>query len=83
MSIDEKPYTHSLVSGGIYVLEPSILPLIPHSAFYDMPDLISSAIDADHKVCAFPVYEQWIDIGSPGSFALAQETWSCTSNVHD
>ena len=62
-SISEKPVHRSMVSAGIYVLDPSTLDLIPKDEFCDMPTLLDSVKSAGEKVVAFPIHESWLDIG--------------------
>lgn len=61
--IDEKPVTTRFVNAGIYVLEPTVLDLLPSGRRYDMPDLFAALAAAGRPTAAFPVYEYWIDIG--------------------
>lgn len=62
----EKPTHRFLVNAGIYILEPSVLSLIPKGCAFDMPDLLA-AIRGRRKdaVACFPVEEYWLDIGGP------------------
>jgi dTDP-glucose pyrophosphorylase/CBS domain-containing protein len=62
-SISEKPVHRSMVSAGIYVLDPSALDLIPTDEFCDMPTLLDSIKLQGQKVVAFPIHESWLDIG--------------------
>ena len=62
-SIREKPEIRSVVSAGIYALSPGVLPLVPESAYLDMPTLIGKAIDGGHAVRAHAIREYWIDVG--------------------
>jgi NDP-sugar pyrophosphorylase family protein len=49
-----------------------VLRLMPSNQSYDMPDLISSAIEAGLRVVSFPVHEYWMDIGAPDDYQQAQ-----------
>ena len=62
-SISEKPVHRSMVSAGIYVLDPAALDLIPKNEFCDMPTLIDSIKSQGQKVAAFLIHESWLDIG--------------------
>jgi NDP-sugar pyrophosphorylase family protein len=62
-SISEKPVHRSMVSAGIYVLDPAALELIPKNEFCDMPTLLDSVKAQGQKVVAFPIHESWLDIG--------------------
>ena len=63
-AIHEKPVERYYVNSGIYVLNPTILEMVPQNTFFDMPDLYRMAIEKDLPVTAFPVREYWLDIGS-------------------
>ncbi len=61
--IHEKPEVRSVVSAGIYALSPEVLPLVPPGTFFDMPTLISRAVESGHAVRAHTIKEYWIDVG--------------------
>ena len=62
-SIEEKPVKRFYVSGGIYMLEPKSLELIPEKSFFDMPSLFQKIIQAGKNAASFPIREYWLDIG--------------------
>lgn len=62
-SITEKPVHRSMVSAGIYVLDPWALKLVPRDEYCDMPTLLDSVRGEGEKVVAFPIHESWLDIG--------------------
>lgn len=64
----EKPVRRDLCNAGIYVLDPTVLALVPKETALDMPDLIARAIGAGMPVRAFLITEKWFDIGSPEDF---------------
>lgn len=70
-AIDEKPVHRHLVSGGLYVLEPAAVDLIPAGQPFDMPSLFRAAIAAGRPVGAFPITDYWIDVGRPDDFRRA------------
>ncbi|MBL7714986.1 MAG: nucleotidyltransferase family protein [Bdellovibrionales bacterium] len=70
-SIDEKPTHRFFVNGGIYVLNPEVLPMIPKGERYDMTTLFSSLIEKKRPTGAFPVREYWMDIGRLDDFEKA------------
>lgn len=62
--IKEKPEYDFLVNTGVYIVESSLLKLIPKDAYFDMTDLISKARENSFKIGVFPVsQESWFDIG--------------------
>ena len=62
-SIVEKPVLSNYINAGIYVLSPNILNLIKTKKKIDMPDLIQYSLNKKKKVFAFPLHENWEDIG--------------------
>jgi len=67
----EKPVQAVLVSMGVYVLEPSVLPLIPTGRF-DLPDLVTALLAAGGTVNGFLHDGYWLDIGRPDDYERAQ-----------
>ena len=64
LNIHEKPEYDLLVNTGLYVIEPSILKMIPDNTYFDMPDLIKEIQRQNKKVGVFPVSEKsWNDVG--------------------
>ncbi|MEN9730951.1 MAG: hypothetical protein RL488_261 [Actinomycetota bacterium] len=62
-SISEKPLHRSMVSAGIYTLDPWALELVPEGEYCDMPTLLDKVRSEGEKVSAFPIHESWLDIG--------------------
>jgi len=71
MSIEEKPIHKFFVSGGIYLLDPQVLDIIPQQ-FYDMPNLFEELIKQNKNVISFPIQEYWLDIGRIEEYEKAQ-----------
>jgi NDP-sugar pyrophosphorylase family protein len=67
--IEEKPVYRSLVSAGIYVLEPQALAQLPRDRYCDMPELLQSLIDRGMRTAGFLIHEFWLDIGRPEDLA--------------
>ncbi len=64
IKINEKPEYDFLVNTGMYVLNPSVLKLIPENTFFHITHLIRKVKENGGKVGVFPVSEKsWIDIG--------------------
>jgi dTDP-glucose pyrophosphorylase len=71
-SISEKPSYDLLVNTGLYILNPSILDLIPKDEFYHITNLIDDLIKNNYKVGVFPIDEDaWIDIGEWSEYKKA------------
>ena len=63
-SIKEKPEYDFLVNTGMYVVNPSLLPLIPKNKHFDFTELMVRAKSRGHAVGIFPVHEAaWTDVG--------------------
>ncbi len=77
-SISEKPIHRSMVSAGIYTLDPWALELVPEGEYCDMPTLLDKMRLQGEKVAAFPIHESWLDIGRHDDLDQArsnQEHW--------
>ena len=74
-AMEEKPVLSHHVNAGIYLLDPSLLELVPTDQFFDMPQLIEEAIADGHRVTAFPIHEYWLDIGLPETLDRAHQEW--------
>ena len=61
--IEEKPVERYFVNGGIYVLSPEALDLIPAGEPMDMPSLLSKITNKGEKVAVWPLRDYWRDIG--------------------
>jgi NDP-sugar pyrophosphorylase family protein len=74
-AFSEKPEVTSLVSMGIYVMEPNVLNSIPHGEPFDFPDLVHALVDAGRSVGVFPFSGYWRDLGRQEDYAAANEEW--------
>lgn len=71
LSVEEKPKFRFFVNAGIYVLEPVALDFIPKGQRFDMPELLDAIRSGKQKVKAFPIRENWVDVGLPEDFERA------------
>lgn len=72
-AIEEKPSASVFVNAGIYVLNKSVLEMIPKDQYFDMPSLFKSVMDRSKKsAMVYPVHEYWTDIGQKEDFLKAQ-----------
>ncbi|MDY0108479.1 MAG: nucleotidyltransferase family protein [Candidatus Krumholzibacteria bacterium] len=69
----EKPTETLFINAGVYLLEPSVLALIPDGVRFDMTDLIQALLAEDRRVISFPILEYWLDIGRPEDYRQAQD----------
>ncbi len=72
MRIEEKPVQRSMVSAGIYVINPAALNSLRAGTALDMPDLLETLIREQQRVVGFPIHEYWIDIGRHEDLQSAQ-----------
>lgn len=63
--LKEKPLHRSLVSAGIYALDPSAIDQLEVGGYCDMPTLLSNLMADNRRVAAFPIHESWLDVGRP------------------
>ena len=65
IDIEEKPIHISYINAGVYVFQPSVLKLLQKDQYCDMPDLFNKIKKNKLKSVAYPIHEQWMDIGKP------------------
>lgn len=75
ISIEEKPTQKFYVSGGIYMLNPESLELIPNDQFFDMPSLFDTMISKGANALSFPIREYWLDIGRMSDYEKANSEY--------
>ena len=69
----EKPATQYLVSMGIYVVNRTILSLVPPSRAYGFDDLMCDLLSRGQRVSVEPYGGYWSDIGRPDDYLHALE----------
>ena len=67
-SLEEKPKIVYKINAGIYVVSSKIYKKIKKNVNISMTDLIKTLIIKKKKVGAFPIYENWDDIGDKKTF---------------
>ena len=73
----EKPVYRHNVSMGLYVLsKEAVRPHVAPNVYLDMPDLMKKMLEAGQKVHCFAADGQWLDIGRPDDYALAQDLFA-------
>ena len=70
---EEKPLSKSNINAGVYVLDPGALSLLQYNEHCDMPNLITKALSTGNRLYAYPMYENWLDVGSPVDLELAND----------
>lgn len=76
IGLREKPSHEYLVNAGIYVLEPDVLKAIPSKGYFDMTSLFATLIKRGDPTIAFPLCENWIDIGRPEDLERARSEFA-------
>jgi len=71
----EKPEVTSVVSMGIYALEPAALTYIPPTGYFDFPDLVQALLAAGEQVGAYRYDGLWFDIGRHDDYEQAAAAW--------
>lgn len=66
--MDEKPDLEFLCNAGMYVIDRDVLRLVPKKKFFQMPDLMDAVQRRGKQVHVFPLFEKWVDAGSPEEF---------------
>jgi NDP-mannose synthase len=77
----EKPVLNYTVSMGVYAFKKETLNYIPADAFFDFPDLIKKLIKENKKVMGYHFNNQWLDIGTPSDFEIANEVFENNKNI--
>jgi NDP-mannose synthase len=77
----EKPEITSIVSMGVYVLEPHVIEHIPHGRHFDFPDLVHALLRADQPVGSYEYDGSWFDIGRHDDYERAVIAWQNGSLV--
>jgi NDP-sugar pyrophosphorylase family protein len=70
-SYREKPVIRSTINAGLYVLEPKVLDYLSTNNAIDMSALFEKFILNKERVVSYPIFESWLDIGTPSNLAEA------------
>ena len=65
VGFEEKPSYISYVNTGVYAFNPEVLRYLNKNEHINTPDIFLRLASQNHKAIAFPIHEQWIDIGTP------------------
>ena len=82
-SIEEKPVKRTNVNSGIYVLNPEVIGDIKRNKYCDMPDVFKNLMKSDRKVVAFPMHEDWLDLGCHADLSKADTKFKNLRNKND
>jgi dTDP-glucose pyrophosphorylase len=70
----EKPVSRENINAGVYVFDPKLLKIIDRNEHMDMSTVFERLIQSNYRVIAFPIHEQWLDIGRPEELKIALES---------
>ena len=65
VGFEEKPIVRTNINGGIYVLSPEALDELEQKKHCDMPTLFERIQAKAKRTVAYPIHEQWLDVGKP------------------
>ena len=68
---EEKPVSRTHINAGVYVIEPSALKYLSSSSSCDMPTLFEYLQQNRNRIIAYPIHEQWLDVGRPDDLSRA------------
>jgi len=72
----EKPEVPSIVSMGIYAVEPRAIGHIPDEGDFDLPDLVRALISEGEPVGIYNYDGLWFDIGRQDDYQAAAAAWA-------
>jgi dTDP-glucose pyrophosphorylase len=78
---EEKPTLKMNVNAGIYVLNPEALGCIENNSYFDMPSLFEKLRMDDKTIMAYPMHEEWMDIGRSNDLEKANSSIKYKNNV--
>jgi dTDP-glucose pyrophosphorylase len=73
LSVNEKPVQKNKINAGIYVINPKSIVRFERENFKNMTDFFSIMISQSKKVIAYPLHEQWLDVGRHEDLEKAQK----------
>ena len=74
--IQEKPKFTYFINTAVYVVTDTIIKQISANVAIDMPTIIRSVLPMGSRLVAFPLLEEWSDIGSPATLDRARKTFA-------
>ena len=77
----EKPLQRYQVNAGIYVLDQEAIDIVSKEQMIDMTDVLIQQISANRKVNAYPIHEDWTDIGRHSDYRRAIDSINTSKNL--
>ncbi|MDA8855868.1 nucleotidyltransferase family protein [Alphaproteobacteria bacterium] len=63
LEVSEKPIQRNKINAGVYVINPKSINKLKRAQTLSMTDFFGSLIDQSERVVAYPLHEQWMDVG--------------------
>jgi NDP-sugar pyrophosphorylase family protein len=74
VGFEEKPIISSMINAGVYALNPEALNYLTKGAHSNMPELFQQLREAGHQISAYPIFEGWMDLGTPQDLLAAESS---------
>jgi dTDP-glucose pyrophosphorylase len=71
----EKPSYTYYANAGIYLINKSLIELIPKDTLYNATDLMTTLIEQKQKLVHYPILQYWLDIGKYEDYIRAQQDY--------
>lgn len=75
-AIEEKPTQKFTINGGVYVLSPAAIGLVPQDTFFDLPTLLGEMVNRGMRVRCHRAESYWMDIGRLPDYERANAEFS-------
>jgi dTDP-glucose pyrophosphorylase len=73
VQLEEKPRKEFPINAGMYLLDPSVIDVIPAGQYFDATDLIRALLERGRVVSAYMIREYWLDVGQHHDLQRANE----------
>ena len=77
----EKPLQRYQVNAGIYVLDQEAIDIVSKEQMIDMTEVLTQQISANRKLNAYPIHEDWTDIGRHSDYRRAIDSINTSKNL--
>jgi dTDP-glucose pyrophosphorylase len=71
-ALTEKPTQTWQTNGGVYVLEPDLIPRVPSNVSFPITSLVEDCLDRGEHVGIFNLEDDWVDVGRPQELQRAR-----------
>lgn len=73
-TLEEKPLINIKINAGVYILSPGMKRYLNNPGYYDMTDLIQDALANGSMISGYPMFEEWMDLGTVRDLQMANST---------